>query len=297
MRQLNFHDRVGLGWRAELAAGILLNASLIDVIEVVVDDYFSAPRARLRALETLAAQIPIICHGVSLGLASTHPVNEKRLSGLARVMGFLRPEFWSEHLAFVRAGGNEIGHLAAPPRTRETISGALKNLQRTGHVVGSLPHLENIATLVDPPCSTLDEAAWTSAILHESGTGMLLDLHNLYANACNFGRDPFAEILRFPLAAVRLVHLSGGHWIHEPAGAARFPHAKRLLDDHVHDIPDIVFDMLERLAENAPHDLTVIIERDGCYPEMEILIEQINRARSALQAGRLRRKEVYHECA
>ena len=46
---------------------------------------------------------------------------------------------------------------------------------------------------------------------------MLLDLHNLYANALNSGRDPAADLLRLPLDRVTAIHLSGGHWIPEPA--------------------------------------------------------------------------------
>ena len=62
-------DRIGLGWRPELAAGILANLDRIDVFEVIADDFFDAPRRARRALRTLAAQTPVVLHGVSLGLA------------------------------------------------------------------------------------------------------------------------------------------------------------------------------------------------------------------------------------
>ena len=60
-------DRFGLGWRAELAAGILSHLDRIDLIEVIADDYFDAARGDLRALKTLAAQISIVLHGVPSG--------------------------------------------------------------------------------------------------------------------------------------------------------------------------------------------------------------------------------------
>ena len=40
-------DRFGLGWRPELAAGILAHLDRIDLIEVIADDYFDAPRRDL----------------------------------------------------------------------------------------------------------------------------------------------------------------------------------------------------------------------------------------------------------
>src|SRR5215468_1991705 len=45
-------DRFGLGWRPELAAGILAHLDRIDLIEVIADDYFGAARRDLRALRT-----------------------------------------------------------------------------------------------------------------------------------------------------------------------------------------------------------------------------------------------------
>ena len=50
------NDRFGIGWRPELAAGILSNLDCIDIVEVIADDYFTAPRSQRRALNALAAQ-------------------------------------------------------------------------------------------------------------------------------------------------------------------------------------------------------------------------------------------------
>lgn len=54
-----------------------------------------APHRELRALRTLATQVPLVLHGVSLGLASCAPVDEGRLGDLARVIQALEPEAWS----------------------------------------------------------------------------------------------------------------------------------------------------------------------------------------------------------
>jgi uncharacterized protein len=171
------HDRFGLGWRSELAAGILAHLDRIDVIEVIAEDYFDAGRADLRALQTLAAQVNVVLHGTSLGLASTVPLAPKRLDRLARLVEASGAEGWSEHLAFVRGGGIEIGHLAAPPRTEASIEGARRNIERATRIIGCAPLVENIATLVAPPASRLDEAEWTRRILCGAGAGLLLDLH------------------------------------------------------------------------------------------------------------------------
>ncbi|TDY35198.1 hypothetical protein C8C89_3047 [Janthinobacterium sp. 75] len=274
-------DRVGLGWRGELAAGILSNLAQIDILEVIADDYYHAPRAGIAALCSLARQVPLSLHGVGMGLASSIPADPRRLHAMARLMKTVQAESWSEHLSFVRAGGVEIGHLAAPPRTPHNAAGAVANIALATRIVGSAPLMENIATLVQPPASTMAEAAWLAQIIHGAQVPLLLDLHNLYANAVNFGEAPEELLLRLPLARVGAVHLSGGHWIAAPGGAG-----KRLLDDHLHDVPPAVFALLTLLARHAPQPLTVIVERDGNYPSFDHVLGQLELARAALRAGR-----------
>jgi uncharacterized protein (UPF0276 family) len=281
-------DRVGLGWRGALAASIYLHLDAIDVVEVLADDHFRSSRRALRSLRALGREVPVLCHGVSLGLASVTPVSTWRIDRLARVIEAIQPEMWSEHLAFVRGGRYEIGHLAAPPRNLATVEGAASNLARIHRVVGQAPALENIATLIDPPDSPLAEPEWISAIIRSSPCLLLLDLHNLYANAVNFEHDPLHLLGLLPLERVSLVHLSGGVWI-EHSSPKHGTSTRKLLDDHLHDVPEGVFALLSRLAEHCPQPLTVIIERDGRFPEFSILLKQMDRARQALADGRHRR--------
>jgi uncharacterized protein len=279
---VNMLDRVGLAWREELAGGIVANLDKIDVVEVIAEDYFRAPQTRVRALQTLARQVPVYLHGVSMGLASSIAVEQKNVEAMARLVNAVEPVGWSEHLAFVRAGGVEIGHLAAPPRSAEVIENTLINIATAANTIGALPQLENIATLISPPCSTMDEGAWTSKIIRASGAPLMLDLHNLYANALNFNLSPQALLASMPLDCVQCVHLSGGVLIDEPGNTGK----QRLLDDHIHDVPDEVFVLLTALAARAAQPLTVIVERDGAYPPFAQLLAQLARAREALATGR-----------
>ncbi len=275
MRELR--DRVGLGWRPAIAGSILAVADQLDLVEVILDDWLGAPPERLRALRTLSARLPVALHGVGLGLASAAPVEQGRLDALARLVEAVRPEGWSEHLAFVRAGDVEIGHLAAPPRTLASLEGAARNLRRARATVGSTPLLENVATLLEPPGSRIPEPEWLGIALQACEAPLLLDLHNWWANAVNFGWDPLAGLAALPLERLEQVHLAGGRWI------------GRVLDDHLHAVPEPVFALLEEVAARAPGPLTVIVERDGRYPPMEELLGELGEARARLARGRARR--------
>jgi uncharacterized protein len=256
------------------------------VIEVIAEDYWDSSSG-IAAVKMLAAQKPLVLHGISLGLASTAPPQRKRLDKMARLVERIRPESWSEHLAFVRADGVEIGHLAAPPRASSTIDATAANLDAARAVVGTLPLVENVATLIDPPASDRDEPAWLTGTLAASGAGMLLDLHNLYANALNFGVDPQEFLARLPVEKIHQVHISGGRWIDDGDTGHR-----RLLDDHLHDPPDPVYDLLAALSRRSPNPLTVILERDGSYPPMSHILDLLDRARRAMARGRTGRQAV-----
>lgn len=263
--------RVGLGWRRELGAGIVANLDRIEVVEVLAEELFEATAAQRRAMRFLAAQVPVVLHATSLGLASAERVDEARLERVARVVGWLEPQLWSEHLAFVRSEGIEIGHLAAPPRNDATLEGLLANYERARLVTGSAPLLENVASLVEPPASVYAEGEWLHAVLAATGCELLLDLHNLHANAANFGFDAAEVVRSLPHSRVGVIHLAGGRMIERG----------RILDDHLHPVPSAVLDLLSLI--DAPQ-ATVIVERDGRYPPIEELLEEL--ALAAAVAGR-----------
>ncbi len=314
-------DQVGLGWRKEIADKILSHISEIDVLEVILDDYFDTSRLEWSALETLMAQVPVVFHGVSLGLASAYPIEARRLKvikqTLLKIQGLnggrkaLKDSFdlqsqskgpqWSEHLAFVRAGEIEIGHLAAPPKNEVTLKCTLENLKKIEKLVGSKPLIENVASLVKPPFSNRSDLDWTQEVARESGCGLLLDLHNLYTNQLNYNlgnakaKDEF-DIAEVDWTLVKQIHLSGGRWVENFGSNGRVEQGvkqgveqrvvRRWLDDHRQNLHPIQFDWLKTAARMSPNDLTVIIERDGNFPDFSVLREQLFQVREALKNGR-----------
>jgi len=141
--------------------------------------------------------------------------------------------------------------------------------------------------LIDPPGSDRDEASWLGSIVRNSESRLLLDLHNLHANAVNFNFDARDFLTRIPCEKIATIHLAGGKWIGRNG-------AQRLLDDHLHDVPDPVYELLEEVAARTSQPLTVILERDGNFPSIESLLAQLNRARQAVSLGRAAR---LHEAA
>jgi uncharacterized protein (UPF0276 family) len=273
-------DRFGLSFRAGLAGSVLAHLEELDVLEVLTDSLQADDRTTLRAMRSLSRERPLLLHGVSLGLCSSAEVAPWRLERVARVIEAIEPEGWSEHLAFVRARDIELGHLAAAPRTEATVEGLARNVARARRVIGAVPELENVATMLTPP-GDLDEGTFTARALDYAGAPLLLDLHNVYTNAINARQDPARLLARMPLERVRSVHIAGGKQV--------VSHGKaRWLDDHQHRTPPEVLDLLEQLGAAQPAPLTVILERDGEFPHFEALLAELNQARAALARGRAR---------
>ena len=200
MRELSGTDRVGLGWRPELAAG---DPRAPRPHRRGRGDRRRPLRRRRAPSCARCARWPRRCRSCCTACRSAsprrEPVDERRLDargapGRARS----RPEFWSEHLAFVRGGGVEIGHLAAPPRTAATVEGTARNVERARAVVGAAPLLENVASLDRPARQRPRRARLDRARAEAAGVDLLLDLHNLLRERANFGFDARAFLDRAP---------------------------------------------------------------------------------------------------
>ena len=276
-------DRFGLTWHPSLAGQILAHGHRLDILEVIPEGRFLDSRRARRALRTLSREIPVAIHGVSLGLASAAGVDPVRLDAFARLVDEVAPESWSDHLAFVRGDGIELGHLAAPTRSALTVEATAENLEHAARRVGTRPLAENVATLLDPPGSDHSEEAWLLALLDASGSDLLLDLHNLVTNGRNLGYDPAALVDALPAHRIRSIHIAGGVEVEATTGE------RRILDDHRHAVPDEVYALLERVGARVPHGLDVILERDGAFPTFDAMLHEIDRARVALAAGRANR--------
>src|SRR5262249_5642102 len=142
----------------------------------------------------------------------------------------------SEHLAFVRGGGFETGHLLPLPRTRTALELVIANIRQAKAALPVPLAVENIATLFEWPNPEMDEATFLAEVLERADVLLLLDLANVYANARNHPSNPLAFLDRIPLERIAYVHVAGGV---ERDGLYH--------DTHTHEVPSAVLDMLEQL--------------------------------------------------
>jgi hypothetical protein len=271
---------VGLGLRLALAPDVWANAAHVDFLEVVAEQCF-ADRAMLRQAQAFAELWPVVPHGVKLSLGSAEGIDVQRAQRLGSLARELRSPVISEHVAFTRAGGREIGHLTQLPLTREVVAVVARNVARARRYLPDVPLLlENPAWTFRWPQDEMDEPTFFHEIAEATGCDLLLDLANLYANALNAGLDPQATLERFPLDRVRMVHIAGGAREHG-----------FYFDTHAHPTPAPVFDLLERLVERMG-PVPVLLERDDQFPAFDAIKDELALTKATLDASRRARVET-----
>ncbi|HEX4361304.1 MAG TPA: DUF692 domain-containing protein [Pseudonocardia sp.] len=244
---------LGIGWRPEIA-GLVADLPGLRFCEVVAesvrhDGVLPEPLAALRR-----RGVTVVPHGTRLSLGGAEPLDPHRVHHFASVAAALDAPLVSEHVAFVRAGGLEAGHLLPVPRTREALRVLARNVRTLRAELGTPLALEPIAALFDWPDDELTEADFLTELLDQTGAWLLLDVANCYANARNRGTDPAELLDRLPLERVAYAHVAGGD-----------EHGGIYHDTHTAPTPEPVLALVRELcARHRPPAL--LLERDGRYP-------------------------------
>lgn len=242
----------------------------------MIDDALApAARATFRAL---GARWPLVAHGTELGVGSASGVDPAYVSAIADALRELHARWYSEHLAFTRAGDIDLGHFAPLSATPGARAALAVNAASVRRAVPCPFLLENPADVLgwDAELGAAGLATSFGAALAAADAGALLDLANLVLGARNDGYDAGAFIDALELDRVVEVHLAGG----------RFDGAL-WIDSHDHDVDPDALALLDRVARRAPNLTAVVIERDEHLPELGALLDEADQVRAVLRrAGR-----------
>ncbi|WP_437800676.1 multinuclear nonheme iron-dependent oxidase [Sorangium sp. So ce693] len=264
---------VGVGFRPELAADLLSAPGAVDFVEVVAEACFASPAAR-REASAIARIWPVVPHGVKLSLGSASGIDMDRARRLGALCRELSAPVVSEHVAFVRGGGREIGHLTALPYTLEAARAVARNVAAARRALPDIPLLlENAACTLRFPGDALGEGDFYAEVVDRTGCDLLLDVGNVYANAVNAGVDPGELVGAYPLERVAMIHIAGGVVEHG-----------FYFDTHAHPVPAPVFALLAQVfARTGP--LPILLERDGDFPPFAALAAEIATARAIARSA------------
>lgn len=280
---------IGIVYNTALADFVRTDPEAFDFLEITPDmfwtDYGRGAQPRyveldsaLEVLEWARPRYPIVAHNISLSIGSAGLFDEEYVAQIAAWHERYHFQWHSDHLSMVQyideSGQVRDAALAVPfPYDHEVLE---QIAERIGHVqrVVSAPFLvENNVYYIDFPEQEMTEPEFLNRLTAQTGCGLLLDVHNLYANARNHGYDPVADYLDLlDLSRVVEVHIAGGNELGE-----------MYTDSHAGACPDPVWDLLEHVTPRTLNLRGVTFEfHDSYYPLLRAdgIRGQLDRARA-----------------
>ncbi|SMH35130.1 DUF692 domain-containing protein [Maritimibacter sp. HL-12] len=265
----------GVGYKPQHYSDILAGPGAVGWLEVHAENYMGDGGRPLAQLRALAALFPISVHGVGLSIGGEDPLDRTHLDRLKRLVDWLNPASFSEHLAWSSHGGTFFNDLLPLPYTDATLARVADHICEVQDTLGRRMLLENPATYLAFDETTMAETDFLTELVRRTGCGLLLDVNNVFVACTNRGENPEAYIDAFPVEAVGEIHL-GGHDAQEDDRGAPL-----LIDNHGAEVVDPVWALYAHtLGRTGP--MPTLIEWDNDVPGWPVLEAEAARAHAML---------------
>ena len=268
-------DAPGVGYKAQHYAAIGADPGAVRWLEIHAENYMGDGGRPIAQLRHLRDRFPISCHGVGLSIGGEAPLDRDHLARLRRLLDWLAPAAFSEHLAWSTHDGHFLNDLLPLPYTAATLARVAEHVDEVQQTLGRQMLLENPSTYLAFAESEMSEIDFLAGIAQRTGCGLLLDVNNVFVSATNQGWDPVAYIDAFPLDRVGEIHL-GGH------DAQADDHgAPLLIDSHGAPVVDPVWALYAHTIRRGGPRPT-LIEWDTDVPDWPVLASEAARAARVL---------------
>ncbi|MCM3872043.1 MAG: DUF692 domain-containing protein [Pyrinomonadaceae bacterium] len=242
----------------------------VDFVEVIPDrlwyDFgvnarsrFSHAQVAIDELRRYANDRRVIGHGIGLSLPSAMPLDQRLLDEVVASHRSLNYQWYSEHLSMFLVPGGSIPNAQAgmglpvvlDDETLELVGNKVRQL---GEALELPILLENSTIFSAIPEPDMSEPAFFNRLHVETGCGMLLDLHNLYANTLNLGISADEYLSEINPEIVREIHLAGGDWL-----------KGHYTDSHSRKTPSPVWEWAHKWAPRFPNLAAITFEYHESY--------------------------------
>ena len=269
----------GLGLRPPHYASLLEgDAGAVDWLEIVSENFMVAGGRPLAMLDRFAERWPLAMHGVSLNIGGSDPLDGEYLQALSKLARRVRPALISDHLCWTRHQGVQFHDLLPLPQDEASLRHVAMRVHQVQDAIGTQLVLENVSSYLRYAGDTLGEAEFLSALVAETGCGLLLDVNNVYVNAHNHGIDPIDYFNALPAPAVKQIHLAGH--------SADALGSGLLIDTHDAPVCDAVWALYGQAMRHFGQ-VPTMIERDDHIPPLDALLAELDIARGIAASVRL----------
>lgn len=258
----------GLGLRRGLLSELLkLDSGAVDFLECAPENWIGVGGAFGQGLERLAERFAIACHGLSLSLGGTEPLDMALLTRTRQFMDRHQVRLYSEHLSYCSDDGH-LYDLMPIPFTEEAVEHVAARIRQAQDVLGRRIAVENISYYA-APYQAMDELDFIRAVLDEADCDLLLDVNNVFVNACNHRYDAQTFLAGLPVQRVVGMHVAGHY---DEAADLK-------VDTHGAPVKEDVWDLFASACQRFGTQPTVL-ERDFNYPPLAELLAETARIRA-----------------
>lgn len=277
---------------APVSAGLGLRRSILaqlrdapqhdfDFLEIAPENWIGIGGAHGKALAALAERHPLSCHGLSLSLGGTAPLDETFLKEVRTFLDHFGISNYSEHLSYCTDEAH-LYDLLPLPFTEEAIHHVAGRIRRAQDILGRRLAVENVSYYAAPR-QDIDEVAFTNAVLQEADCDLLLDVNNVFVNAINHKFNPIGYL--DSIAADRVV----GYHV-----AGHYDQADDLkIDTHGAPVKPAVWSLLTEAYRRFGVQPT-LLERDFNFPPYAQLVQELNCIRQLQQQALQSARKIAH---
>lgn len=266
--------QAGLGLRRGLLPQLLaMEPGAVDFLECAPENWIGVGGAYGQGLDRLAERFDIACHGLSLSLGGNLPLDEDFLARTKQFLERYQVRLYSEHLSYCSDDGH-LYDLMPIPFTDEAVHHVSARIRQAQDVLQRRIAVENISYYA-APYQAMSELEFIRAVLEEADCDLLLDVNNVYVNACNHGYDAAQFLDGLPPERVVGMHVAG-HYDEAP---------DLKVDTHGAPVKDAVW-LLFALAVQRFGVQPTVLERDFNYPPLAELLAETARIRALQHAVR-----------
>jgi len=268
---------VGIGLKIDYLDSVLsARPGHLDFVEVHAENYLVDGGPFHSHLLTVRERMPLSLHGVSLSLGGAQDLDTRHLADLRQLIERYQPAQFSEHLAWSMHGAYYLPDLLPLAYNDDTLARVCAHVNQAQEALGVRLLLENPATYIAFETSEHAEADFLSAVVRQTGCGLLLDVSNAVVSCTNHQRDLYSYLHALPLDAVGQIHLAGFARDLDSLGEVL------LIDSHDEAIDAEVWEAYAWVLRHTGAVATVI-ERDQKLPPFHTLLQEVKAAQALLE--------------
>jgi len=265
----------GIGLRHAHYPEFLKEKQPVAWLEVHAENYLNFNTPAFHILERLCEDYPISLHAVNLSLGSSDGIDEDHVRRVKALIDRINPFLISDHLSWGRIDGYYLNDLLPIPYTQEALTLFESTITRIQDIFERPLLIENPSSYLQYKVSEMEEVDFLTTLVHRTGSGIVVDINNIYVSCCNHGWDADAYLKAIPPAKVKEIHLAG----HSLQGATR-------IDDHGSPICKDVWELYQKsIGLFGP--VPTLIEWDTNVPSLETLITEASKAQGILDSVRI----------